>query len=196
MSTLNGRRLGNTKNNFLGHGPTVAQIGITPKEPLTVLGCKGAIEPCQPSKFRMWVFIDDLEMITEVLTNDKAQGIEKLSAKINNLRKVVPVRIAAFARLEKALKAKFSVLRLGYEFLNSQQEEWRAASVERLTELAELVEALETEVEPVETPEIPTIKKIESLADHVCPLCGRPSFQGKVHLRCEVEKDRRSRRAA
>lgn len=171
-------------------------IGNTPKTPFSLDGHKGAIEASAPRKYRMWVYVEDLEMVVEALTNEIEQGKDDLRRQITDLRTIVPVRRALFKRLEIALRRQFPVIRLGYEFLNLQQKEWRNASSERLRELCELVENGAYEEEVIPPVEPIRILTQEDLKGSECAICGKSSYQGKVHLRCDVEKSRSAKKAA
>lgn len=195
-------------------------IGEVPKQVFTIGDCKGVIEPSSPRKFRMWVLITGLEMLAEVLTDSIEDGKSRLIEQINHLRAVVPARRAAFERLEAALKAKFAILRHGYEFLNSIQDRWRESSTERLIELAETVEAINENAAcgicgnhsesgldhwDCELLGLETVNKIQPVLENLpklstnskndtCAECGRPSFNGKVHLHCEYKAQQKKKR--
>lgn len=167
-------------------------IGEVPKRVFTLGDCKGVIEPSAPRRFRMWVLIEDLNIGTEVWADSIEDGKSKLIEQINNLRAVVPARRAAFERLEFALRLKFPVLRHGYEYLNRLQNRWRESSTERLIELTQTVEALGTPENPETIIENHT-PVTARLSGDFCPECGRPSFNGKIHLRCEYEAQQKKR---
>ena len=169
----------------------VSTMKNAPKQSFALGNLRGFVEPAHaPFCLRLWVYLEDLNTMAEVWANTLEEGEEKLIAEINRKRVVVPVRVAAFARIETALKAKFAQNRLGYEFLNSKEKYWRNSPTERLIELAEIVEEIEVE-SPADAPTA-AANKIVRLVDlsGECRLCGRPSYRGKTHLSCEFKADK------
>ena len=170
----------------------VSTIKNAPKQSFALGNLRGFVEPAHlPFRFRLWTYLPDLNlMMAEVWANTLEEGEEKLIAEINRKRVVVPVRVAAFARIETALKAKFAQNRLGYEFLNSQEKFWRNSSTERLVELAEIIEEIEVAGESdAATVSTNKIVRLVDLSGE-CRLCGRPSYRGKTHLSCEFKADK------
>lgn len=136
-------RIGNYRPKTNNNRARVAPLGSgNHKKPFKLDGLKGIIEPSAPRRYRIWLFIDDLDVGVEALCNDIEEGKKYLRAEIARKREIVPVRTELLERIKKAVEKNFPSAYEGYKYLNAQAgETWCSPDTERLREICEIAES-------------------------------------------------------